>query len=121
MSPYEQNIVDFYQIYQDRPDLFTDEDRASLEALKTGFSEDDSVEKISDEIALWCEAHPHILDMLLEIPPDDTDVRGPGGRPTRLTSKEALELLENVVRNSKPDSDSDSDSPSSQPQKPPKP
>ncbi len=116
MSPYEQNILDFYKIYEEHPNLFTDSDRVSLEALKAIFSEDDSVEKISDAIALWCEDHPHILNVLLEIPPADTGERGPGNRPPRLTPKEALELLENIVRQSKPDSEP----PSSQPQTPSK-
>ncbi len=116
MSPYEQNILDFYKIYEEHPDLFTDSDRASLETLKATFSEDDSIEKISDTIALWCEDHPHILNVLLEIPPKDTGERGPGGRPTRLTAKETLELLENIVRQSKPESESSSP----QPQNPPK-
>lgn len=117
MSPYEQNILDFYKIYEGHPDLFTDSDRASIEALKASFSEEDSIEKISDAIALWCEDHPHILNVLLEIPPADTGERGPGNRPPRLTPKEALELLENIVRQSKPDSEP----PSSQPQTPSKP
>ncbi len=116
MSPYEQNILDFYQIYKDHPNLFTEADRASLEALQATFSEDDSIEKISNEIALWCEDHPHILNVLLEIPPGDTSERGPGGRPTRLTPKKALELLDNLVRQS----EIDSNSASSQPQAPPK-
>ena len=98
MSPYEQNILDFYKIYEEHPDLFTNEDRASLEALKASFSENDSIEKISDEIALWCEDHPNILNALLELPPSDTGERGPGGRPTHLTPKEALGLLDNIVR-----------------------
>lgn len=116
MSPYEQNILDFYKIYEENSELFTDDDRISLEALKASFSENDDIEKISDAIALWCEEHPKILDALLELPPIDTGERGPGGRPTRLTSKEALELLDNIVRQSKPDSESSSP----QPQTPPK-
>ena len=104
MSPYEQAIVDFYQIYEDHPTLFTDEDCASLEALRATFSENDGIEKISNAIALWCKEHPHILHMLLEIPSNDTRERGAGGRPTRLTPKKALELLDNLVRQSKPDS-----------------
>ena len=117
MSPYEQNILDFYQIYEDNPELFTDDDRASLAELQATFSEDDNIEKISDEIALWCEDHPHILNILLEIPPGDTGERGPGGRPTRLTQKEALKLLENIVRQSKPDSESESPQPQTPPRK----
>lgn len=116
MSPYEQNILDFYKIYEERPELFTDSDRVSLEALKEALSNENSIEKISDELALWCEEHPHILNVLLEIPPSDTGERGPGGRPTRLTPKEALELLDNIIRQSKPDSEP----PSSQPQAPSK-
>ena len=103
MSPYEQNILDFYKIHEEHRDLFTDKDCASLEALRATFSENDSIEKISDAVALWCEDHPHILNVLLEIPPVDTGKRGPRGRPTNLTTKEALELLENIVRQSKPD------------------
>ena len=72
MSPYEQNILDFYKIYEEKPELFTDADRASLETLRADFSDDDNIEKVSDAIALWCEAHPHILNELLEMPPDGT-------------------------------------------------
>lgn len=117
MSPYEQNILDFYKIYEDNPALFTDEARASLEALKATFSGDDSIEQISDAIALWCEEHPDILNALLELPPIDTGERGPGGPATRLTQKEALELLENIVRQSKPDSEPPSPQPSTPPKK----
>lgn len=105
MSPYEQNILDFYKIYEEHPGLFTDDDRASLAQLQTTFSENDDIEKISDALALWCDDHPKILDQLLELPPSDTGERGPGGRKIRLTSKEALELLNNIVRQSKPDSE----------------
>ena len=111
MSPYEQNILDFYKIYEEKPDLFTDADRASLEILRAGFSDDDNIEKVSDAIALWCEEHPHILDVLLEMPPGDTAERGPGNRKTRLTTKETLGLLKNMVRQSKPDSEPPSSSP----------
>lgn len=119
-SPYEANILDFNYLVAEKPELISDENWASLEALLSRFPKDAekvSIEQISDELALWCERHPKVLDALLEIPPTDTGERGPGGRPTRLTPKEALELLENIVRQSKPDSES----PSSQPQTPPKP
>lgn len=117
MSPYEQNILDFYKIYKDRPELFTNETRALLEALKVTLSEDASIEQISDAIALWCEEHPNILNALLELPPIDTGERGPGGPITRLTPKEALELLENIVRQSKPDSEPPSPQPLASPKK----
>lgn len=137
MSPYEENILDFYKIYEEQPELFTNEDRASLDDLKTTFSAKDSIERISDEIALWCERHPHILNALLELPSSETSERaprgrltrlnpkevlglldnitrsGPAGRPTRLDPEETSELLDNIVRKS----DTDSDSSSSPPQK----
>ncbi|ASC71416.1 hypothetical protein XM38_023680 [Halomicronema hongdechloris C2206] len=98
MSPYEENILDFYKIYEEQPELFTDDDRASFEALKATFAEDDSIEKISDTIALWCEEHPNILNALLELPPSETSERGAGGRSTRLNPKEVLGLLDNITR-----------------------
>lgn len=119
VSPYEANILDFNYLIQEKPELLSDEDRVSLKDLFSRLPEDVekvSIEKISDELALWCEEHPHILNVLLEIPPSDTGERGPGGRPTRLTPKEALELLDNIIRQSKPDSEP----PSSQPQAPSK-
>ena len=117
MSPYEQNILDFYKIYEEHPELFIDSILTSLADLRSTLSDNDSVEKISDAIALWCEEHSQILNALLELPPTDTGERGPGGRPTRLTPKEALELLENIVRQSKPDSESPSSQPQTSPQK----
>lgn len=98
MSPYEQNILDFYQIYEDNPEIFTEDDRTSLAELHVTLSEDDNIERISDEISLWCEAHPHILNILLEMPLAEAGERGPGGRPTRLTPKEALGMLDNITR-----------------------
>lgn len=119
VSPYEANILDFNYLVAEKPELLSDEDRVSLEDLLSRLAKDAekvSIEKISDELALWCERHPKVLDALLEIPPSDTGERGPGGRPTRLTAKEALELLENIVRQSKPEPEP----PSSQPQTPPR-
>ena len=98
MSLYEQNIRDFSGLYADCPELFTQKDLASFSELKATFSEEDSIEKISDAIALWCEAHPHIYNALLEIPVADDMQRGPGGRTTPVTSKGARDLLENIVR-----------------------
>lgn len=98
MSLYEQNIRDFVGLYTDRSELFTPADLISITELKATFSEEDSVEKISDEIALWCEARPHIYNALLEIPVTDDIQRGPGGRPTPVTSKGVMSLLENIVR-----------------------
>jgi hypothetical protein len=115
VSPYEANILDFNYLVTEKPELLSDEDLVSLETLLSNLPED--IEKISDELALWCEDHPKVLDALLELPPTDTGERGPGGRPARLKPKEALELLDNIVRQSKPDSNP----PSSQPQTPSKP
>lgn len=45
MSPYQQNIVDFYKIYEEHPDFFSDKECTSLEGLKANFSEDDSIRR----------------------------------------------------------------------------
>ena len=95
MSLYEQNIRDFSGLYTDRPELFTQADLNSFAELKATFSEEDSIEKISDEIALWCEARPRIYNALLEIPVADDAQRGPGGKPTPVTHKGIMSLLEN--------------------------
>jgi hypothetical protein len=116
MSLYEQNILDFYKTYEEHPELFTKDNRDSLKRVRDTFSEGDSIEKISDTISLWCEDHPNILNVLLGCLPSGAGKRGPGSRPTRLTPKEALKLLENIIRQSNPDSGS----PSSQPQTLPK-
>ncbi|MEO0644637.1 MAG: hypothetical protein AAFZ17_00565 [Cyanobacteria bacterium J06650_10] len=97
MSLYEQNIRDFSGLYADRPEVFTQKDLDDLAKLQSTFTSEDDIQKISDSIALWCEARPTIYNALLEIPPEDTQ-RGPGGRPTRLTTTEAMSLLENIVR-----------------------
>lgn len=115
MSIYEQNIQDFYKLYHDRPDLFTDADHASLSELITSLSGEDRIDKISDAIALWCEAHPPILNAFVELPPEET-TRGAGNRPTRLSAKEALGLLDNMVRSDKPEMEP----PDSKPQAPPR-
>lgn len=116
MSLYEQNIRDFSGLFAERPELFTQEDLASFSELKRTFLEEERIEKISDTIALWCEARPHIYDALLEIPVAEDTQRGPGGRPTRLTTKEAMSLLENIVR-TEPNDDKERKSTSSKSEK----
>lgn len=125
MSLYEQNIRDFSILYAYCPEVFTQDDLASLMELKATFSEKDGIEKISDDIALWCEARPRIYNALLEIPVAEDTQRGPGGQTTRLMPKEAMILLENMVRTeprdnkdrkvncSKPEKDNDDESPQS--------
>ena len=114
VSPYEANILDFNYLVTENPELLSDEDLVSLEALLSSLPE--NIEAISDELARWIENHPRILDALLELPPSDTSERGPGNRRSRLTAKEASGLLKNLVRQSKPDAEP----PSSSPQTPPK-
>ena len=116
MSLYEQNIRDFSGLYADRPELFTQADLTSFSELKATFSEEDGVEKISDEIALWCEARPHIYNALLELPVVDDAQRGPGGKSTPVTHKGVMSLLENIMR-TEPGEESDSTSNSTEPQK----
>lgn len=99
LNPYEQNIQDFKYLLQTQPELFTDSDRAEVTNLIRTLPE--NIEQISDAIATWCEAHSNVLDALLALPIGDSNVRGPGNRPTQLDPKEAKEdLLDNLTRKS---------------------
>lgn len=101
LSPYEETILDFIYIAQNQPELFTAEDRIDLAKLVATFPED--VEEISNAIALWCEAHPHILDAIFALPVEESaSLRAPGGRDTPLTGKESKDAIENTVRESIP-------------------
>jgi hypothetical protein len=101
LSPYEETILDFIYITQTHPELFTTEDRIDLAKLVATLPED--IEEISNEIALWCDTHPHILDAIFELPVEELDsLRAAGGRNTPLTGKESKDAIENTVRESIP-------------------
>ncbi|TAG60656.1 MAG: hypothetical protein EAZ28_06310 [Oscillatoriales cyanobacterium] len=101
LSPYEETILDFIYITQTHPELFTTEDRIDLAKLVATLPED--IEEISNEIALWCDTHPHILDAIFALPVEELDsLRAAGGRNTPLTGKEAKDALENTVRENIP-------------------
>ncbi len=101
LSPYEETILDFVYIVQNQPELFTAEDRADFAELIATLPED--VEEISNQIALWCETRPHILDAIFALPIGESDsVRAAGGRNTPLTGKESKDAIENTVRESIP-------------------
>jgi len=70
----------------------------------------DDVEEISNEIALWCKAHPHILDAIFALPTEEL-FRAAGGRNTPLTGKEAKDAIENTVRESIPPNNANSPPP----------
>ena len=112
LSPYEETILDFIYVAQKQPELFTTEDRADFAQLVATLPDD--LEEISNEIALWCEAHPHILNAIFDLPVEELDsLRAAGGRNTPLTGKEAKDAIENTVRESSPPPQ-----PKSSPQKP---
>ncbi|NER28150.1 MAG: CHAT domain-containing protein [Symploca sp. SIO1C4] len=101
LSPYEETILDFVYIAQNKPELFTAEDRADFAQLVATLPED--VEVISNAIAFWCQTRPHILDAIFALPVGESDsVRAAGGRNTPMTGKEAKEAIENTVRESIP-------------------
>ena len=110
-SPYEETILDFIYIAQTQPELFTAEDRTDVAKLVATLPED--IEKISNEIAIWCDTHPHILDAIFALPVEEASLRAAGGRNTPLTGKEAKDAIENTVRESSPPPQ-----PKSSPQKP---
>jgi hypothetical protein len=86
---------------QNQPELFTAEDRIDLAKLVATLPED--IEEISNEIALWCDTHPHILDAIFDLPVEELDsLRAAGGRNTPLTGKESKDAIENTVRESIP-------------------
>ncbi|MBO3460148.1 hypothetical protein G7B40_000190 [Aetokthonos hydrillicola Thurmond2011] len=101
LSPYEENILDFVKIAQNQPNLFTAEDRAALGKLLATLPDD--IEQISDALALWYEDRPHILNTILDLPVEESaSHRGPGGRKTRLSPKDAKDMIDNIVRQSTP-------------------
>ncbi|NES17944.1 MAG: hypothetical protein F6K41_03235 [Symploca sp. SIO3E6] len=110
LSPYEETILDFVYIAEKQPELFTAKDRADLAQLVATLPED--VEEISNQIALWCESHPHILDAIFDLPVEESaSLRAAGGRDTSLTGKESKDAIENTVRESIPPKNSNSPPP----------
>jgi hypothetical protein len=103
MSPYEENILTFAYILEKQPDLLTVEDRADILELLATLPSD--VEKISNEIALWYETRPQILDAILKMPIDNLEtVRAAGGRSTPIAGAESKEIIENsVIQSKKPE------------------
>ncbi len=100
LSPYEQNIVDFAYVLQKKPDLLSLETKSSLEDLLKNLPDD--VNEISNQITLWYENHPNIEKAIFELLelPLNSSVRGAGNRKTKMTPKEAKELIENAMRQS---------------------
>ena len=104
LSPYEETILDFVYIAQNKSELFTAADRADFAKLVATLPED--VEEISNAIAFWCETRPHILDAIFALPVGELDsLRAGGGRDTPMTGKEAKNAIENTVRESIPPTD----------------
>ena len=110
LSPYEANIFEFVSVIKQQPNLLNAEDISSLEDLLQTLPDD--VNKISNQITLWYETRRTIEEAIFELPENSSE-RDPRGRKPRITPKEAKELIENVVRQSKPPSQS-STSPSQQ-------
>jgi hypothetical protein len=99
LSPHEAKIFDFVSVIKEQPDLLTAEYRASLENLLEKVSDD--VNEISNQITVWYKNCPLIKKAIFERPTYSNE-RGAGGRKTKLTDKEFKQLIENVVRDSKP-------------------
>ncbi len=98
LSPYEQNLLDFVYVLQQQPDLLTPETKSSLEDLLKRLPDD--VDEISNQITLWYENHPNIEGAIFELPTNSSE-RGAASRKTKMTPKEAKELIENAIRQSK--------------------
>ncbi|MBD2337435.1 tetratricopeptide repeat protein [Calothrix sp. FACHB-156] len=109
MSPYEENILTFVYLLQNKPELLTAEDRTDVLELLATLPDD--VEEISNAIALWYETRPQILDAILNMPIEDLDsLRAAGGRSTPITGAESKEMIENSVTQSRDSKKSDSSS-----------
>ncbi|OKH43636.1 hypothetical protein NIES2101_29890 [Calothrix sp. HK-06] len=103
LSPYEENILDFVNLAKTQNNLLTEDDWVSLRELIATLPDD--IEIISDELALWYDNRPHILNAILELPIEESaNNRGPQGRKTRLNPKEVKEMIDNIVRQSIPSS-----------------
>lgn len=97
LSPYEENIFAFICVIQKQPELFTEENGTEILSLLEKLPDD--VEEISNEIVLWYENHPQILDAILDIPVEDLEsLRGPNGTKPSLTGQETKGIIGNEVR-----------------------
>ena len=105
LSLYKENILDFIHLAETMPELFTQDDWVDFDKLVTSLKHEIETEKISNEIALWCEQHPAILKVFLELPVSDKH-RGPGGQKSQFTPEVFQEMLENVVRAGQPETSS---------------
>lgn len=108
LSPYEQNIVDFTHVLQTKSHLLNKEIKSSLEALLKSLPDD--VNEISYQITIWYENYPSIEEAIFELPTNSTE-RGAAGRETKMTPKEAKELIENAVRQSETSTQTPTDQP----------
>ena len=109
LSSYEQTIVNFAHVLQTKPHLLTREIKSSLEDLLKTLPDD--VNEISYQITIWNENYPTIEDAIFELPTNSTE-RGAAGHETKMTPKEAKDLIENAVRQS----ESSTQTPTNQPQ-----
>jgi hypothetical protein len=109
MSNYAKTITAFTHLLENKPELFSTQDRADLDKLITPVA-DDTV-GLSNALLTWCESQSKIDDALLETQdalfPDDVETeRGAGGSgyPEMTPEKERTlrEQLLNLIRRNKP-------------------
>jgi len=100
MSIYAETITAFTHLLENKPELFSTQDRANLDKLITPLA-DDTV-SMSNALSTWCESLPEIDEALLEIQdtlfPEVKIERGAGGTPhPEITPEKERKLRENLI------------------------
>ena len=104
-SFYERNILTFIKLLEDKPELFSEQDKADPEELNKALTED--VMQNLTTIKAWLKSHPKIYEAHVEILDNLCDGklrRGAGGQPAPPPPSEAelRKQLTNAIRRNKP-------------------
>ena len=110
MSIYAETITAFNHLLENKPELFSTQDRADLDKLITPLADDTA--GMSNALSTWCESLPKIDEALLEsqdaLFPEVKIERGAGGTPhpeiTPEDERKLREQLINVIRRNTPTS-----------------
>ncbi|MDJ0714680.1 MAG: hypothetical protein QNJ54_10740 [Prochloraceae cyanobacterium] len=103
MSDHKKNILDFIEVLENQPSLLTPDDSLDLQKLLKTLPDD--IKEFSNQITSWYYQRQTIKNAIFALPEDPTE-RNPRKRKSNITTEEAKELIENVVRQSKKSSES---------------
>jgi hypothetical protein len=108
MSIYAETITAFNHLLENKPELFSTQERADLDKLIMPLADD--MAGMSNALATWCESLPEIDDALLETQdalfPEVRIERGAGGTShpeiTPENERKLREQLINAIRRNNP-------------------